>query len=218
MSEIETIRREDRNPDIAWLAGFVEGEGCFYIGFCVCKDREIPRKTFRTIINITNTDARMMESVTEILEKLNVGFTVKVRRQASKKDSWNIPIVAIVQGQGRCLKLCSILLPYLYGKKEQCRQMIYAIEYRKALSEINGGNNRNSALIDDRVLYCMSKRLKELNSFRPNPFNYSMVNGKKIYVAKPSQTTRLAALSVDDIVGPVWRHTEGDNLPFAKAK
>lgn len=194
MGEVETTRREDLGEDLAWLAGFIDGEGCFYLGFNTAMDREVPRKTLRTLLLIGNTAIEPMVRVTEILTRIGVGFTMCLTAE-TRNPKWSRAMQLKVCGQRRVFKLCQAIEPYLTCKREQARQMMAAIEYRWKLAEEGSKNNGNVALIHDPILEAMSKRMKELNAFRPDLTAYSRQAGEVIRAKKPSTTTRLAALT-----------------------
>lgn len=182
---IDTIGSISRE-DLAWLAGFVDGEGCFYSGFNLAADREIPRRTLRTVVMVANTDFRPIKRAEQILLENQVPCCFTFVKGRGK---WNSSVSLRVNGHGRCERFSRILLPFLTLKSEQARQMIFICEYRRRLAEQVGRSNGRVALIYNPVLLLMTQRMKELNAFRVSP------------TQKPSQTTRLAALCADDIVG-----------------
>lgn len=192
MSKVESISRED----LGWLAGFVDGEGCFYLGFNVQTDREIPRKTLRTSISIGSTTIECLVKASTLLKALQVGFIVSIKKEPTN-PKWNRAMSIVVCGHGRTEKLSKILLPYLTCKKEQAIQIINACEYRKALAFMNGGNNKNSLLIKEPILTAMCDRMKELNAYRIDMTRYSRQAGEIIRDQKPSTTTRLEAIRAD---------------------
>ena len=214
MLEIEKISREDFKMDLNWLAGFIDGEGCFYLGFNICCDREEPRKTLRTLVLVGNSMVEPMIKVSRILKNNGIGFSVGLKRFSNPK--WSDSLSIKVCGQGRCYKLSKLLLPYLICKKEQAVQMINVIQYRKFLAEKNGITNKHIPLIKNPILNLMSKRMKELNGFREDLTSYSRKPGEIIHNKKPSQTARLTALSyedcfkVDDTVGAFVKAEEAD--------
>lgn len=197
MQKIETIRREDFDIDLSWLAGFIDGEGCFYLGFNMTQDRGFSRKTMRTTILISNTSPYCMGKVTKVLCDNGVGFSnILIRPKTNKK--WSNSLQLKISGHKRTEKLSKLLLPYLTCKREQAKQLIYAIEYRKYLAEKFGGNNKNSRLVDNPILQLMADRMKDLNADRPSLFKYSLKASQQMYIKKPSETTRLAAISYEN--------------------
>lgn len=198
MDEVEAIRREDFGIDLAWLAGFIDGEGCFYLGFNTAQDREVPRKTLRTLLLVGNTAIEPMIRVSEILTRIGVGFTMCLNKE-NDNPKWSRAMQLKVCGQKRVYKLCKAIEPYLTCKQEQARQMMAAIEYRWKLAENVGSNNKNLSLMSDPILEAMSKRMKALNAYRPDLTAYSRQAGEVIRAKKPSTTTRLAALTEKQI-------------------
>lgn len=198
MGEVETTRREDLGNDLAWLAGFIDGEGCFYLGFNVAEDRDVPRKTLRTLVLVGNTAIEPMIRMTEILTRIGVRFTLCLGGE-NKNPKWSRAMHLKVCGQRRVYKLCQAIEPYLTCKREQAKQMMSAVEYRWKLASEVGSNNGNTSLIGDPILEVMSKRMKELNAYRPDLTAYSRQAGEVIRAKKPSTTTRLAALTEEQV-------------------
>lgn len=201
-SEIKAIRREDFDSQLAWLAGFIDGEGNINVNFynngAYSRDGK-GWKVFRIEITITNTHADAIEKATKIIAKLGCFFKIDIRK---RDTAWRPCFVVIVSGQRNAVKLIRAIEPHLTCKKELAKQAIYAFEYRQTLRK--AGNNRfskkNPRLQDNIVLTTMCNRAKELVKFRPDPFAYTHIASKPIRVKKPSETIRLTALSADDIV------------------
>jgi len=198
MSEIESIRREDFNTDLAWLAGFIDGEGNINVGFY--SNGMGDWKVFRISVSMCNTHAYAIKKATEVLKSMDCFFTISI---AKKDTKWRPCLSILVQGQKNAYKLLKHILPYLTCKREVAQQAIYAYEYRQTLRR--AGNNqftvdRFDRVQDDKILLAMCERARELVKFRPDVFKYSRLASEPICIKRPSETTRLAALSADDIV------------------
>lgn len=202
MSGVGTIRRKDFNLKLAWLAGFIDGEGNINVGFYnngAYNKEGKGWKVFRLEVTITNTHADAIKKTTEILTELGCFFKVAMR----KRDTmWRPCFAVIVTGQRNAVKLLKAILPYLTCKQELAKQAINAFEYRQTLRR--AGNNRYSQkeprVQDDEILVKMCERAKELVKFRPNPFAYSRVASKPIEVKKSSEAIRFTALKAEDMV------------------
>jgi len=198
MSEIESIRREDLETDLAWLAGFIDGEGNIGVAFHK-NDRKNPNyRVFRIHVNISNTDVLAIEKVTRILTKIGCFFKVYLRRQNSKK--WLPCANVVVQGQRNASKLLRAVEPFLTVKKETARQAIYAADYRNGLRRAfnNQWGRHGKPIYENPVLHVMADRARELVHYRADIRKYSIKASKPIELKKPSETTRLAALNVED--------------------
>jgi hypothetical protein len=217
MSEIKTIRREDFDCDLAWLAGLIDGEGNINIGFY--NNGSGPKwkgwKVFRISLSISNTNAFIIQKATEILARMNCFFKPCLRnRKESELPTFNL----FLNGQRNTVRALTMLLPFLVGKKELAKQAIYAFDYRNKLRR--AGNNqhtqKHSRVQDNPVLHRMIDRARELVSFRPDPFGFSRKASESMRVKRPSESIRLAALSADDVLRTLPKGREpGRNDPVA---
>lgn len=106
--------------ELAWTAGFVDGEGCIHISKTHLPGRKNP--TYRLILNITQNHRASLERVAAALgveARLHrLKRTVKMNRDV---DAFNI----CDQHAHRCLK---VLLPYLGRKRPEALVAIEAYE------------------------------------------------------------------------------------------
>lgn len=115
-----------RETDIAWLAGFIDGEGCFDFQTSYSKrlihTRLVPR--FR----VSNTDVKTLGVVTCIMEAMPIGHHVVWRSPQNVKwrRSWSVEITGIK----RMRNLLIMLTPYLNTKQEQAEAMLDFINSR----------------------------------------------------------------------------------------
>ncbi len=103
---VEVISKEDS----AWLAGMIEGDGSLYISRHMLKNSV----TFRTIVSVTNTDARVIRGVSEIFYKLGCKFYYQVKKT---KNGFALSVIAA--GMGSTNKILDLILPHLRAKKDQ---------------------------------------------------------------------------------------------------
>jgi hypothetical protein len=194
--------------DIAWLAGFVDGEGSFYLGFQNhgIKDK-FPR--FITQMAVENTSIEPMLRMSRILKELDVPYTVFMSKYRAEKPHWRPAMRIKVTGHGSMKKLCEALEPHLTCKKEQAKQILYAIEYRNTLGARAHSQN-TPELAKDPILTAMSRRVKELNRQRSDMSAYSRIAGEIISAKKPSTTARLAALTRDQVRQMIQSELHGD--------
>jgi len=173
-AQVQSIRREVREIELAWLAGIIDGEGCIYFG----KRFDGKGKPYhRLSISIANSDVRMIAKASQIYEALNLRFAYQLRTFAKFMKKHQMCIIVDSQGTGR--KLLEAIYPYLVSKKDQAKLVLEYFEWRK-------GYQRGNAIDQNKVID-FSEKLKMLKHQLPNP----------------SQTTRKAskALILDgDIV------------------
>lgn len=98
--------------DLAYLAGYFDGEGCVRI-------KKTKRNQHHVLVQITNRDLPMLEYVKDIF-----GGSVCLNRHNNKNANrcytWQTT-------HGKAYKFLKTIYPYLRGKKEQAR---LAIEFR----------------------------------------------------------------------------------------
>lgn len=141
MEKTESISRKDLEVNLAWLAGFVDGEGNINVGFYKNGKNHAGNywKTFRIEVVMSNTHADSIERCTEILKQIGCFFKVDLKIHDKKK--WHPCFGIIVQGQKNAIKLLKAIKPYLTCKNETAQQAINAYEYRKNLT-LRGPNNQ----------------------------------------------------------------------------
>lgn len=120
----------DYTSDIAWLAGIVDGEGCFTV------KRPIKRKSGKRQGNVTsyqlwmvicNTSRAMIDRVARVLAKAGVQHQ-PVRRvwKGKKATRWQFWIH--VARKHDLLRLTEILLPHLTAKRDEAEIVIWYLK------------------------------------------------------------------------------------------
>jgi len=129
------------NPiDLAYMAGIVDGEGCFWIGKIRKKEGDgYVSEHYRGVLKIDNTDKRLLEWI----EKAFSG-TASARCRTTSTKRFTRDIFTWTATGDRLLDLCEQLLPYLIIKKEQCEQMI---KFRKSYTATLGSNKLSDEAI-----------------------------------------------------------------------
>lgn len=137
--------------DLAYMAGIVDGEGCFWIGKVKpTKGNGYVSEQFRGLLKVCNTDKRLIDWILFTFD----GTESKATRYQPKAKFHRIVYDWVATGD-RLLDLCEQLYPYLLLKKEQCEIMI---KFRKTYVTRMGNNKistenlilRNQLLIDIR--------------------------------------------------------------------
>lgn len=122
--------------DKAWMAGFVDGEGCITISKQVRKNRPTP--AYRVFITISNTDYAVLEFF-----KLHYGgsiYNVHERRKDKRNIKWSDTYdwYCPISSSKRFLR---DILPYLRLKRKQAELCLEFLETRKNTKQarrING--------------------------------------------------------------------------------
>ena len=106
--------------DLAYLAGIIDGEGCFHI--CLLSKNSNDgyiNPHYRGVLKVSNTDQKLIEWLKETFQGTDSACT---RSTSSKKFEREV-FDWVVTGF-RLLDLCEQVLPYLIIKKRHCENMI----------------------------------------------------------------------------------------------
>lgn len=122
------------SEELAWLAGFVDGEGCININRRNMKKR--PGSDVRTLMlqpsfQVGNTNVDTMEYIYKLLHDLGVGAWMR-QTKVAKPKKWKPLLTIQVVGQKRVKKLLEVLSPFLRTKRPQAENVLKFIESREA--------------------------------------------------------------------------------------
>lgn len=186
MKEAGTTRRASE-VELAWLAGFFDGEGFIYMGL---PGRGTFYKTWRLRCGFPNTKPECIEKATDILAKCNIKFYIALENP--KKKNHHKTLRVDITSHKQCKRFLELVLPYLTNKKDLALQVL---EFEKRLQELSVcGNNQykhnkfNKA--EDTILLAMWERMKALIHWIPDLTKYSRQCNKPIYLKRPSETTK----------------------------
>lgn len=151
----------------AWMAGFVDGEGCITIAKQVRKNRPTP--SWRPFITITNTHKGSLEIFKERYGGV-LRFNKEKRRSKTGvkwSDSWTWYCP-----QGMVMVFCYDLRPYIKIKNEQVEIMLDFMHHMQTTKRQKGGRNKNGSfkgsgpLSPDAMKYRdeMRDKIQSLNS------------------------------------------------------
>lgn len=146
---------------LAYLAGIIDGEGCFFIG-------KLPKKEgdgyvsdhYRGTIKICSTDEILIVWLTETFE----GTQSSISKYQPKSNISRMVYTWNVTGE-RLLDICHQVFPYLVIKKQQCEIMI---KFRNTYIQKMGSNKINPELLDIRA-QCLIDIRKINSRFHNNP-------------------------------------------------
>lgn len=155
----ESISRKD--PELAWLAGFIDGEGCLsaYIDKQSMRLKNGGNKVLDLKVKVTNTHMPTIKKISEIYKKHGIGFyyaTNSVRFSALEIN---------VDGMGRIKKLLTLLLPYLETKLYQAELMIELVNYRQSL----GFGRKSENILENKKIEEIVETIKSEKKIRWNP-------------------------------------------------
>ncbi|MBP8291154.1 MAG: LAGLIDADG family homing endonuclease [Caldilineaceae bacterium] len=168
---------------LAFLAGLIEGEGCFSVhrrsrtDGGKARNGGEPTLNYKAHIAISNSDGRMIEDVHQILDSFQVGHYVQWHGMGLKKGSINPHTGKMVKavrsvgqinimGMKRCQTFIPLVLPYLRYKKDQAELMLQWIEYRLSIPYASAISQRKATTYgdyDDQV-YRQMHELKSAGS------------------------------------------------------
>ena len=117
-------QQERREADLHWLAGFIDGEGCFSI---LCsRARRYPHLSVQARIVMS---AKLAYAETErILKAEGLAYHIAVHgaSKIGSKPTWHFTI----SGMKRLMKFCPAIHPFLRVKQHECRELMQFIESR----------------------------------------------------------------------------------------
>lgn len=149
-----TNNQQERLIDFAWLAGLWEGEGTFSI-VSGSKKRLYP------IATIINTDMSMIDEISRVLHKYNVGHLIVHRKggcdnNPKHSDAKEIKLV----GAKRVKTFLDLLLPQIRNKKKPIAALVLEYANRRILL---GRNRRYNSIDFDYV-----SKVRKLNKKGPS--------------------------------------------------
>ena len=108
-----------KEQDLAWLAGFIDGEGSIIISRYKAKDGRIK---LCPIIDITNTCQATILHCKKILDSLDTSYHIQFKKKQGKKnqDSYSL----VTRNNQYIYKTITYLLPYLVTKASQAEMTL----------------------------------------------------------------------------------------------
>lgn len=132
-----------RPIDLAYMAGIIDGEGCFWIGL-------IPKKSgdgyatshYRGLLKIDNTDISLIDWIDTVFSG-----TCSARTRCTSSRKFERPVFTWNATGDRLLDMCEQILPYLVIKKQHCENMI---KFRKTYTARHGSNKLSDEILTIR--------------------------------------------------------------------
>jgi hypothetical protein len=140
---------------LAYLAGIVDGEGCFYIGLIPKKEGDgYVSSHYRGLLKIDNTDKRLLDWIDQVYSG-----TASAQTRTTSSRRFEREVFTWVATGDRLLDLCEQILPYLVIKKEQCELMI---KFRNTYKAPLGSHKLEEGVLEERKSCYES--IRKLNS------------------------------------------------------
>ena len=146
------------NPlQLAYLAGIVDGEGCFH----ACKLKNKPgdgykNGHYRCVLKVSNTDKRLFDWLQETFRGTCSAAFKETRDKLFKRDCYEW----VVTGH-RLLDISRQILPYLIIKKRHCELII---KFRESFPQNLGRGNREISTEEQALREECIAEIKKLNA------------------------------------------------------
>ncbi len=137
-----------QNVDLAWLAGIIDGEGCFTIFSVNRSDAVNPSPSAN--ITITNSNCLLLNRCKEILDEFEIKYFYHDPKNGHQQGRKVMRIR--VKNYSSLRRLIELVLPFLVGKIEQARVM---------LEFVSLAGQRGKLELNERTE--LMNRIKELN-------------------------------------------------------
>ena len=126
-----------KQEDLAWFAGFIDGEGTISVN-----QQDIKRGPFlQAKVTISNTNVPTLRHLEELLQNSELPFYVDWKTNASnfgeRKPLWRITFA----GLKRVNKILSLVVPYLVTKREQGELTLKFVKSRLNINSEKGSRN-----------------------------------------------------------------------------
>jgi rubrerythrin len=148
---------------LAWLAGFMDGEGSFIVSICKSRSSKACRYGLLVKVCVELTQSEPNAWVLDFIkEKLGLGgahikivpsergFNDNSNRKPTRRLSFN--------GASQCMKIAEMLLPYLVLKKKQCELLLEACKIIKEKRTWTKEDLIRIAELRDQITDCGRRR------------------------------------------------------------
>lgn len=129
-----------------YIAGLVEGEGCFCLGVQRIKHRKGALRV-KPIFVMYMTDKDLIEKVADTLRENGLSVYIQFRAKATSQGQWGIE----ANGISRAKAYCETFIPLLHGNKRRAAELVLEFcRLREAASRT--GNQRGYKPYSEREL------------------------------------------------------------------
>lgn len=107
----DTDNQQKRLTDVGWLAGILEGEGCFSL------QRKIngTKLSLTPLVQITNTNLLIIDKAQRIVKDLGLACQVYVQKQRAARICYRV----VVLGMKRVKRFLDVIDPFIECRREQ---------------------------------------------------------------------------------------------------
>jgi hypothetical protein len=109
-----------RDVDLAWLAGVIDGEGCFSICSVNRKDADNPSPS--AYLSITNSNDLLLKRCRQIFDELNIKYLFNDPKNGHPQGRRVMRIR--VKNYSSLRRLIELIFPFLIGKADQAKVML----------------------------------------------------------------------------------------------
>ena len=153
-----------QNVKLAWLAGILDGEGCFSIFHRTNRSKNGNLIiTPSASITITNSNLAVIDECINLLNNLGIKFVLKNPRNSTTRVLERLDI----RNYTSIMNLIDVLLPFLIGKNEQAslmREFVYKASHRLGF---RGTKEREEYLVKISELNKSGQVIRR--DYTPNP-------------------------------------------------
>lgn len=150
--------KKHKSLHLAYLAGIVDGEGCFH----ACKLKNKPgdgykNGHYRAVLKIANTDIRLFHWLQETFKGTCSAAFKETRDKTHRRACYEWTVTG-----HRLLDICRQILPYLVIKKRHCELVI---KFRETFPQaFVGRGNREISLEESTIREECIAEIKKLNA------------------------------------------------------
>ncbi len=106
--------------DLAWLAGIIDGEGCFCI-FTNCR-KDAGNPSISANLTITNSNCLLLNRCREILDALEIKYIYQDPKNGHQRGRRVMRVK--IQNYSSLQRIIELMLPYFVGKAEQAKLVL----------------------------------------------------------------------------------------------
>ncbi len=152
--------------EIAWLAGFIDGEGSIGIYGSRRKDGSL---NYGARIQVASANGHAIEKIVSILDRL--GISRRIYQREFENKNYSDSFYTTVNRLASLKILLPLLIPYLVIKRPHATLMLHWVSSRTEKGINRGGNQKKNTYSD--IELDLIDQLQELNKSKGNPTDYT---------------------------------------------
>lgn len=155
------VRVEYSVPQLAYLAGIMDGEGCFFIGNY--SRSKHGAKYYQTVLSVSSCSPELIDWLSMNFGGMNTKYTHKQTPKNSRK-----PVYRWIASGDRLTHLCEVMFPYLVIKRREAEILLEMRKTFEKYSPKKGQRSRMKLLPED--LEIRQKLFDELKSIHTRAY------------------------------------------------